>query len=343
MLNKLQDRQYQAFIERLTTPQLQPDEIDTSGDISLKLFSAYIDMVSVKDFVEAAIKQDSKLLEDGVDFFNKNRLAFIEFFEDAVGNDDNSTSILCMAHLIEMQSVGSDDEGGREYQEVTPHDIGFIVYGNEQQHAKYNHVAQELSKWVAMKSAGVFYDTANYLVKHKGELLITPEYRIDEFLDFQSKSIAGKTEMGWAQTKYILDTIDADVFAANALSYPDLKNGKRENGKISQLAYLEDGFRFYHFNRADTLNWLNDYIELGQEHHNLVQHNLLGSIHKWIKDIGLMPLHHRPSIHDIADILYANNKGNKHYVMVVQSLAILVVEVLTVSYQNFDQAEFDQL
>lgn len=343
MLNKLQDKQYQAFIERLTTWHQQPDEIDTSGDISLKLFSAYIDMVSVKDFVEAAIKQDSKLLEDGVDFFNKNRLAFIEFFENAVAHDDNSTSILCMANLIEMQAVGSDDEGGRNYEEITPHDIGFIVYGNEQQHAKYNHVAKELSRWVAMKSADVFYDTANYLVKHKGELLITPEYRIDEFLDSQSEGVYGKAEMGWAQTKYILDTIDADVFAANALSYPDLKNGKRENGKISQLAYLEDGFRFYHFNRADTLNWLDSYVQLNQEHHNLKQGDLLGSVHVFLTKIGLMPPNNGISIHAIADILYANNKEHKHYNTVIDAIAILAVEALTVSYQQFDQAEFDQL
>ena len=343
MLNKLQDKQYQAFIERLTTPQLQPDEIDTSGDISLKLFSAYIDMVGVKDFVEAAIKQEIKQLEDEVDFFDKNRLAFIEFFEDAVAHDEDSTSILCMAHLIEMQAADSDDEGGRNHEKITPHDIGFIVYGNEQQHAKYNYVAKELSRWVAMKSAAVFYDTANYLVKHKGELLITPDYHIDDFLYSQSESSDGKAKMGWTQAKYILDTIDADIFAKNALSYPNIVNGKRENGKISQLAYLEDGFRFYHFNRADILNWLDSYVQLNQEQHTLKQGDLLGSVHVFLTKIGLMPPNNGISIHAIADILYANNKEHKHYNTVIDAIAILAVEALTVSYQHFDQVEFDQL
>lgn len=345
MLNKLQKKQMDAVLMRLENPESVDKGVFTKGDISLALFNAYIDEINVLNFVNSAIKglrrdpndedkwDTSNLtpVNSVIDFYDKNRLNIIDHFEKSANSDNDITSpIMVMADLIDAQQ---EDDGDFHYEEITPHDIGLVVYGNDKQHAKYDIISREMVSWIIEKSTDLFFEVASNL---KGEPLIEYDYRIGEFLDQQhNDKIAG---MGWAQTKYILDTIDADDFAKIALTYPKLDHKNRIDGKIPALKYIDDANSFYDFNRLDTLSWFQDYINMPPSVHKLKQHDTLGSLQLWIDNIGLTP----PSglgLNELASIIYTNNKEHPYYNLIINAITILAVEVLTVSYQAFDSAD----
>lgn len=341
MLNKLQQKQMDALQMRLENPEMLDPSIHTKGDLSLALFNAYISAVDKLKFVNNAIiglrkdkndeYDDANLtpVDDAETFYQENRLNIIKYFEK---DDDGISSIIAISDLINTQQDDGYDGEYSDYQEVTPHSIGLIVYGNDKTHAQYYLVCRELVTWITAKSADLFYDVARSL---PNEPLIEPDYRIDEFLEQQHDSKLG---MGWAQTKYILDTLNAKEFAEIALLYPKMDNKNRTDGKCQRLKYMEDPLHFYDFNRLDTLSWLNDYINNGPEINGLKTGDLIVSLQLWLKNIGLMPIS-GISINEMTDIIYANNKANLYYDIVINAIAILIVEALTVNYQEFDRRD----
>ncbi|MBO6224909.1 MAG: hypothetical protein J6N72_05590 [Psychrobacter sp.] len=339
MLNKLQAKQMEAVHQRLHSPHLFiEDDLDIRADISAVLFDAYIASVDKLDFINNAVKGPTHVYDDDSteylnvtviadysDFFDKNRINIIKCFEEYVTRYNTESPIISMSDCV----TGQIDR--EKHEDVTPHEIGLIVYGNDADHAKYDCVARELSYWVAAKSAELFFEVASNL---EGEPLVQIDYHIDEFLDHQDAASGG---MGRAQTKAILRAIGDEEFAKIALGYPDINNNRRVKGEIPELKYISDSMilDFYKFNRSDAINWLNDYINTSNYHHKLKENDLLGSLHLWMNNIGLMPHNNGISIFELADIVYADNQQHKHYRVVIKAIGILMVEWLTTSYQKF--------
>lgn len=353
MLNRLQIKQLNAVRERLENPRDAGDFINTHHDISIGLFNNYLNSVGEFNFLENALKDVMKiedmcdknytLMPDLIGFFDDNRLLIINWFEDYVEKMERESSIIEMADSIEFFLIDSRED------DVTAHECGFVVYGNDKNHPRYKLIAETLSRWVAEKSAELLFEVANTL---KDEPLIAPDYFISGFINFEEN--IDFVAMGLGISSYILEEnprdanagIDISKFCKNALLYPDMDHARRVNGKIPELEYFteEDAIKFYDNNRVEVLDWFNKYIHIDAT--ALEHKDILGSVYSLIKSINLMPRNNdfastnSVSIHSIADIIYADNKNHPYYNLVVNALTILVIEQLTISYQEFYDSDY---
>lgn len=345
MLNKLQNKQLHALRQRLEYPHSVADGIDTHPDLSIVLFNNYVAEVGEQKFINKALekvtdikdlgKNNYTYMTDKIKFFKDNRLEIIAWFEEFIERMDRESPIIEMADAVEYGLIEA------RCSEVTAHDAGFVVYGNDESHEKYGLIAEKLSEWVAEKAAELLFDVASNL---ENEPLIQTNYRISEFINFDGN--IDWFAMGLDISSYLLEehneknSIDSAVFAANALEYIDVSHDRRVDGKIPELTYLTDeqAIRFYNSERVSILDWLNKYVHL--ETTPLEHGDLLSSLHQWLNNIGLMPNNNGISISDFADILYADKKDHKYFELAVKGLSILVVEQLTTNYQIFYESDF---
>lgn len=335
MLNSLQVTQFAAVKLLLSR--------NNSELITLELLEAYLEHVDCVKFAESAVlfkrinhpgvgtaMRMVRLDCTSMEFFSDNRAKIAKFFEGLAEDrrgllSTETTSLMVVADIASRSATNQDAI-------ITPHDAGLVLYGMKSEGSKLQRIAEMAVVVIAEVAAELFLTVASTI---EGEPLVERDYFIPEFLKRVGEGEF--SELKLRLVEYTFDNVGADIFVKNAINYKPDNNAARQDGKLPNLNYIDDYIHFYSFNKSSVINWLNAHIE-SVKSESLVKGDLLSSVYKLIENLGLSSYDNKPivSLHEIASIIYGNNKDNSAgYDVVAKALMILVVEHLSLEYQTY--------